>query len=79
MGFDSVADLDAQRPRLLTAIRDAQPLSRDDWRRVQLLTEVVFASDVVGSGFEWEATTGLADEDTIRVLRGIQRKLVRVR
>ena len=44
-----------------------------------ILTEVVFVSDLVGSGVEWETTTGLSDEVTIRLLRGIQRKLVGVR
>jgi hypothetical protein len=77
MGFESVKHLHSERPRLLAAIQDAQPLSRQDWRRVLLLAEVVFASDVVGSGVEWETTTGLSDEGTIHVLRGIQRKLVR--
>ncbi|MEU1542912.1 hypothetical protein [Actinacidiphila glaucinigra] len=39
--------------------------------------EIVFVSDLAGSGVEWPTTTGLSDEATIRVLRAIQRKLVR--
>jgi hypothetical protein len=74
LGFGGVADLDAERPRLLDAIRENRPLSRQDWRRVLLLTEVAFASDVVGSGVEWETTTGVTDETTVRVLRRVQRK-----
>ncbi len=42
-------------------------------------TEVVFASDVVGSGLDWPITTGITDEETIRLLRGLQRKLPRWR
>ena len=36
-----------------------------------------FASDVFGSGWDWSITTGLADEDTIRILRSLQRKIAR--
>jgi hypothetical protein len=36
----------------------------------------VFASDVIGSGSDWSATTGLSDERTIRLLRGVQGKLI---
>jgi hypothetical protein len=79
MGFDSVKHLHPEGPRLQDAIWTGKPLTPRDWRRVLLLTEVVFASDVVGSGVEWATTTGLSDEDTIWVLRAIQRKLVRVR
>jgi hypothetical protein len=79
MGFDSLADLHAERPRLLQALGANQPMSRKDWRRALLLTEVVFVSDVVGSGVDWETTTRPSDEETIRLLRGIQRKMVRVK
>ena len=44
--------------------------------RSLLMTEVVFASDVVGSGMEWTITTGLTDQETIATLRGLQRKLL---
>lgn len=43
------------------------------------MTEVVFASDVVGAGVEWEIVTRFSDEGTIQALRRIQRKLVSVR
>jgi hypothetical protein len=54
-------------------------LSRDDWRRVLLATEVVFASDVFGSGLDWSTTTGFSDADSISLLRSIQRKMPRWR
>jgi hypothetical protein len=34
-------------------------------------------SDLVGSGVEWQTTTGLTDEATLPILRAIQRKLAR--
>ena len=42
-----------------------------------LATEIVFVSDLAGSGVEWQTTTGRDDETTIRTLRVIQRKLAR--
>ena len=77
MGFESVADLRQHSPRLRDAVEAGEPLTRTDWRRVALMTEVVFASDEVGSGLDWAITTGMSDEETIRLLRDIQRKLNR--
>lgn len=77
MGFASVHDLFANTGRLVDAIEGGQPLSRTDWFRVVLATEIVFASDLVGSGMDWNATTGLSDVDTIRLLRAVQRKVIR--
>jgi hypothetical protein len=75
MGFTSVAGLFDSQDRLLAALRNAEPLTQIDWARALLLSEVVFASDVVGSGLDWSITVGLSDEETIRVLREIQRKI----
>lgn len=77
MGFASVADLYDQGRRLRAALDSKEPLSAADWRRTLVATEFVFASDVFGSGVEWPTTTGLRDEETIRTLRGLQRKLNR--
>jgi hypothetical protein len=76
MGFDSVADLAVQQRRLLKQLNAGVPMSRWDWTRTLLATEIVFASDVVGSGVEWPTTTGLDDARSLEVLRDLQRKLV---
>jgi hypothetical protein len=34
------------------------------------------SSDVIGAGVEWETVTGLSDVETLRLLRGLQRKLI---
>ncbi|GAB2573029.1 hypothetical protein Aab01nite_19450 [Paractinoplanes abujensis] len=78
MGFADAADLYTGSRRLSHAIRDDVPLSPADWARVLLATEVVFVSDLVGSGYEWSTTTGRSDEGTIRLLRGLQRQLGKV-
>jgi hypothetical protein len=77
MGFADVEDLFLQSKRLVPALRKGEPLSRRDWTRALLATEVVFASDVVGSGSDWQATVGWSDEVTIHTLRQLQRKLRR--
>jgi hypothetical protein len=75
MGFDGVQNLFAETDRLVTAIGQKAQLSRHDWLRVLLATEIVFASDAIGSGSDWSITTGLTDLKTLRLLRSIQSKL----
>jgi hypothetical protein len=77
MGFKNVADLLDTGYRIADAIKAKQSLSQLDWVRALLATEVVFASDVMGSGGDWSITTGVSDEDTIRHLRSLQRKIPR--
>jgi hypothetical protein len=79
MGFVDVKDLFRQSKWLVTAIRSAEPLSPRDWTRALLATEIVFASDVLGSGSDWVSTVGWSDEKTIHVLRQLQSKLLRAR
>lgn len=78
IGFESEADLLGEGRRLREALREGQPLSRQDWRRTLVATEIAFASDVFGSGWDWSLTSGLSDEETIRLLRSLQRKLARL-
>lgn len=53
-------------------------LTRSQWRKALLALEIVFSSDVIGSGCDWSITTGISDEETIKLLRVVQRKLGRV-
>ena len=78
IGFDSVADLLEEGYRIADDLSKGKPLTRTDWTRALLATEVVFASNVLGSGHDWEATTGLDDASTIRVLRDVQLRLAGV-
>jgi hypothetical protein len=79
MGFVDVEDLFRESKSLGRAIRNAEPLLPRDWTRALLATEIVFASDVVGSGWDWRSTVGWSDEQTIHVLRQLQRKLANAR
>lgn len=58
--------------RLKEAIREQEPLSDLDWARALFLTEISFASDLVGAGLHFGPA---ADESWFRVLRSIQRKI----
>ena len=78
MGFQSVANLLGEGDRIVNDIEARRPLTRRDWTRALLATEIVFASDVLGSGVEWPATTGLDDVETLRTLRRLQLKLAGV-
>lgn len=75
MGFKSVADLLEEGYRIADDIRAAKPLPQVDWARALLATEIVFASDVVGSGGDWEVTSGMDDVRSVKALRAVQRKL----
>jgi len=75
MGFRSVADLLEDGRRLRETLAVGEPLTPQDWRRVIAATEIVFASDVFGSGLDWSITTGFSDEQTIKILRRVQRTI----
>jgi len=75
MGFKSVEDLLSQRDRLAQALVRKEPLTRLDWGRTLLATELAFVSDLIGSGVEWSTTTGLSDPESMKLLRAVQRKM----
>ncbi|MYW09009.1 hypothetical protein GT034_11710 [Streptomyces sp. SID2563] len=75
MGFADARDLLDQCGLLGRALANDDPIKPVDWARTLLATEIVFVSDLVGSGIEWQTTTGFSDEATLSTLRKIQRKL----
>ncbi|NYV74264.1 hypothetical protein [Streptomyces sp. UH6] len=75
MGFTGTQDLYDQCRRLRQALGDNTPLTAADWARTLLATEIVFVSDLAGSGVEWPTTTGRDEAETLQLLRAIQRKL----
>ncbi|MDT3395093.1 hypothetical protein RKE29_00195 [Streptomyces sp. B1866] len=77
MGFSSLAELLRESKRIRSALAQGEGLEPVDWARVLLATEVAFVSDVVGSGHDWSITTGFSDEEAVKILRSVQRKLAR--
>lgn len=78
LGFRGVEDLFREGDRLRAALKNQDPLTPLDWARTLLATETVFISNVLGSGHDWSITTGMSDEDTLRILRALQKKLTRI-
>lgn len=79
LGFTSADRLAREARALWERIEAGDALTTGDWRQVLLAVEIVFVSDVVGSGLDWWITSGISDEESIAILRGLQRKLPRWR
>jgi hypothetical protein len=62
---------------LETAIVGQEPMSALDWTRTLFLTEVSWASNVVGAGLDFALVTSISDEEAVKLLRSIQWKLSR--
>jgi len=60
--------------RLERAVTDSAPLSDLDWARVLFLTEITWASDLVGAGLDFATVTGFSDTEAVSLLRGLQRR-----
>jgi len=54
--------------QLRRSLEDGEPLSRRDWRRLLILMELIFASDTLGAGYEWQTVTGRDDVTDLRLL-----------
>jgi hypothetical protein len=76
VGLPDSASFDALVDRLHTAVSRKEPLSKLDWARAVFLTEVSWASDLVGSGLDF--ATNFRDEAAAALLRSIQWKLNRL-
>lgn len=74
MGFVDRAEFWSERGRLASALEAGEALAPADWTRVLVATEIVFASDVLGSGVDWSSTTRFTDGESIAILRAVQRK-----
>lgn len=79
MGFQDAETMSNQAWDFWLRIERGDVLAPDEWRSVLMAAEVVFSSDVVGSGLDWPITTGISDAESIAILRGLQRKLPRWR
>jgi hypothetical protein len=58
---------------LMDALEHKEPLPDLDWARALLLTEICWASDLLGAGVEF--ATNIRDEKATPLLRSIQRKI----
>jgi hypothetical protein len=77
-GFSTAEDMADGVARLRDALRAGAAITRRDWKRALIATELIFASDAFGAGVEWEIVTGRDEVQDLGILREIQRKLVGV-
>jgi hypothetical protein len=77
MGFTDTAELFDSYNKFREMLESTGELPAEDWIRLLLSVEIVFASDVVGSGLDWSITTGYSDAESIAMLRTIQVKILR--
>jgi len=61
--------------RLIDGISRGKPLTDLDWARVMFLTEITWASSLVGSGLDFAIVTRFSDAEAVALLRGLQRKI----
>jgi hypothetical protein len=76
IGYENTAELLDHWATLLAEVKARRPLSRRDWRRAQIATEITFASGYYGAASDWEICSMLDDASTIKLLRQVQRKLI---
>src|SRR5262249_38465099 len=60
--------------RLERAVTNGEPLTNLDWARVLFLTEITWASDLVGAGLDFATVTGFSATEAVALLRGLQRR-----
>jgi hypothetical protein len=61
--------------RLEHAVTDCEPLTDLDWARVLFLTEMTWASSLIGAGLDFDVVTRFSDTEAVSLLRGLQRKI----
>jgi hypothetical protein len=72
IGFDDRETMHADKRRIMDLLRAGQPLTKLDWQRALIATEIVWAGNFYGAAHDWEAVTGWTDERTLQVLRELQ-------
>ncbi|ULP44608.1 hypothetical protein [Mycobacterium lentiflavum] len=69
--WDEFGDLTV---RLKRAVADGESLTDLDWARVLFLTEITWASGLVGAGLDFATVTGFSDTEAVSLLRSLQRR-----
>ncbi|GAA2590883.1 hypothetical protein GCM10010435_81980 [Winogradskya consettensis] len=75
LGYGDRPEMQSDVVRLAGLPASDRPVSRRDFRRLLLATELAFASETLGWARDWEADTGYTDHDTVTVLRGLQERV----
>ena len=74
LGLSTWEEFGALTVRLERAVTNGEPLTNLDWARVLFLTEITWASGLVGAGLDFATVTGFSDTEAVSLLRGLQRR-----
>ena len=74
LGLSTWDEFGALTLRLERAVADGEPLTDVDWARVLFLTEITWASGLIGAGQDFATVTGISDTEAVGLLRGLQRR-----
>jgi hypothetical protein len=76
LGYADWTEFDADIARMRTELDQAEPqFSVVEWTRILLLSEISFASNLLGAGVEFDIVTAWRDPEALPMLRSIQRAL----
>ena len=75
IGFSGLDELEVEGRRIADAIYEGNALPVRDWTRALFSTEVIFASETIGTGTEWGVIQGGTDHYWMDVLRALQQKI----
>lgn len=78
MGFDDAEEVEQRCIDLYKLIETGDRLSRSDWARALVATEICFGSHILGAARDWRIVTGISDIDSFIALRRLQDKLAPV-
>ena len=78
LGFLDANDCSLPANRYIQSLRLLKIPPIGEWRRILSIVEIMFCSEVFGSGIEWELITGISDSESLRNLRAIQSRLVAI-
>lgn len=80
IGFDGVRTMLHDGARIRRTLRAGHPrLTKRDWSRALVCTEIAFASSYYGAAGDWTNVTGLTEEHSLRTLRRVQDRLCGLR
>lgn len=78
IGYRSAHERREEGAGLAARIRNGEALSREDWRRALVSTEIAFASEYYGAGSDWEVCSAIDDHVSLDLLRQVQARLIGV-
>jgi hypothetical protein len=76
VGFADANDMVRRCYDMAGRVRSDGRIEDLDLQLGQLACEILYSSDIYGSGLDWVAVTGLDDADAIGLLRRIQVKML---